>query len=281
MLCFLNGEIMPLAAAKISVMDRGFLFGDGVYEVVPVYGRRLFCWRRHLRRLSENLAKIQIAADVDALTAAANSLIDSAAGEDSALYIQITRGAAAARRHVFPVPPPPPTVFMMAATLPPRAEEKYHNGVLCRTMEEFRWHRADIKSVSLLGSVLAAQFAAESGAEEVILIRDGRVGEAAACNVFIATGGMLLTPPADWRILPGISREVVIELARREGIKIQERDITRAELGAADEIWLTSSTREVMPVAVLDGAPVGAGKPGKMFAKISTAFRRFVEDGEE
>ncbi|MBE8158180.1 MAG: D-amino acid aminotransferase [Betaproteobacteria bacterium] len=271
----------PLAAAKISVMDRGFLFGDGVYEVVPAYCRRLFCWRRHMRRLSENLDKIQIAADIGALTEPANALINAAADADSALYIQITRGAAAVRRHAFPAPPPPPTVFMMAMALPPRAEEKYRDGVACRTMEEFRWNRADIKSVSLLGGVLAAQFAAETGGEEVILIRDGWAGEAAASNIFAVADGILLTPPADCRILPGISREIVLEIARRQNIKIQERDIARAELGAADEIWLTSSTREIMPVAALDGAPVGGGKPGKMFAKMSAAFRRFIEDGEE
>ena len=281
MLCFLNGEIMPLAAAKISVMDRGFLFGDGVYEVVPAYRRRLFCWRRHMRRLAENLAKIQIAADVESLTAPANALVNGAADADSALYIQITRGAAAARRHAFPKPPPPPTVFMAAAPLPPRAAEKYQNGVSCRTMEEFRWNRADIKSVSLLGNVLAAEFAAETGNEEVILIRDGRAGEAAACNIFIAADGVLKTPPADCRIVPGNSREIGLELARRLEIKTNTGEIGAAELGAADEIWLTSSTREIMPVTALDGAPVGSGKPGKMFAAVSAAFRRFVEDGEE
>lgn len=280
MQCFLNGEIMPLEAAKISVMDRGFLFGDGIYEVVPAYRRRLFCRARHFRRLARNLSEIQINTDTEALAAPADTLIQSAP-ENCALYIQITRGTAESRRHIFPVPPPSPTVFMMPVATPRPAAEKYRDGVSCRTAEELRWNRADIKSTSLLGSVLAAQFAAETGAEEVILIRDGKVGEAAACNVFIAAGGVLRTPPADRRILPGISREIVLELAQREKIPTEEREITRAELGAADEILITSSTREVMPVAALDGAPVGTGKPGALFAALSAAFRRFTENGEE
>lgn len=279
--CFLNGEIMPLAAAKVSVLDRGFLFGDGVYEVIPVYARKMFCQQRHLRRLARNLAEVQIQFAPESLVAAAQQLIDSADSGELSLYIQITRGVSAARKHAFPVPPVSPTAFMFAALRPPVAAEKSRDGISCRTLDEFRWLRADIKSVSLLGAVLAAQHAVESGDDEVIFIRDGLVGEAAVCNVFVVSGGMLLTPPADHRILPGISREVVLELARRDGVRVAERDITRADLAAADEIWLTSSTREVVAVTILDGAPVGTGKPGAIFAAVSAAFRRFVKDGGE
>lgn len=282
--CFLNGAIMPLTEAKISPLDRGFLFGDGIYEVIPIYDGKMFCRRRHFRRLARNLAEIRIAFDAESLLAPAQRLIDSAAADnagDLSLYIQITRGASPIRKHAFPVPPPPPTAFMFAAPRAPIANEKIHRGVSCRTMEEFRWLRADIKSSSLLGAVLAAQHAAECGDEEVILIRDGFAGEAAACNIFAVVGGALITPPADRRILPGISREIAMELARRRGIRVFERDIPRAELAAADEIWLSSSTREVLPVTLLDGAPVGDGKPGALFAAVFAAFRRFVQNGEE
>ena len=283
--CFLNGEMMPLSAAKVSVMDRGFLFGDGVYEVVPAYGRKLFCWRRHLRRLSENLCKIQMAAELannpKSLTAPAEKLIAEFADADSMLYVQITRGAAATRRHAFPEPPPSPTVLMIPFSRPPVSADKIEKGVSCRTMEEFRWRRADIKSVSLLGGVLAAQQAAATDSEEVILIRDGLVGEAAACNVFAVIGDELTTPPADERILPGISREVALELSREGGTKTTERDIAAEELKAADEIWLTSSTREIMPVTMLDGVPVGDGRPGRVFQKHAAAFRRFIQTGGE
>ena len=279
--CFLNGEFMPLAAAKVSVLDRGFLFGDGVYEVIPVYARKMFCRGRHFRRLARNLAEIQIQFDPESLGEAARRLIDDADSGELSLYIQITRGAAETRRHAFPAPSPSPTAFMFAAPRAPVPAEKIRRGVSCRTMDEFRWLRADIKSVSLLGAVLAAQSAAESEDEEVILIRDGFVGEAAACNVFVVAGETILTPPADCRILPGVTREVALELARRDGLRVAERDISRAELAAANEIWLTSSTREVLPVTILDGAPVGTGKPGALFAAVSAAFRRFAEDGGE
>ena len=162
---------------------------------------------------------------------------------------------------------------------PSVAEEKRRDGVSCHTMKEFRWRRADIKAVSLLGAVLAAQQAAERGDEEVILLRDGIVGEAAVCNVFVIAGGALRTPTADERILPGITREVVLELARAENIPVSENDITRAALAAADEIWLSSSTREILPVTSLDGAPVGDGRPGAIYAAVFAAFQRFVASG--
>ena len=277
--CFLNGRMMPLSEATISPLDRGFLFGDGVYEVVPVYSGKLFCWARHARRLARNLAEIQIDYDVETLLAPAESLIAAAGESELSLYIQITRGVGTKRAHAFPQPPLPPTVFMLATPRPSVAEEKRRDGVSCHTMKEFRWRRADIKAVSLLGAVLAAQQAAERGDEEVILLRDGIVGEAAVCNVFVIAGGALRTPTADERILPGITREVVLELARAENIPVSENDITRAELAAADEIWLSSSTREILPVTSLDGAPVGDGKPGAIYAAVFAAFQRFVTSG--
>ncbi len=281
--CYLNGEFMPHSAAKVSVMDRGFLFGDGVYEVVPTYGRRLFCWQRHLRRLARSLGEIYLAdsLNVESLTAPAEKLIQQFDDADAMLYIQITRGVATARRHNLPQPPPPPTVFMLAMQRAAVAADKIRYGVSCRTAAETRWLRADIKSISLLGAVLAAQQAAENNNEEVILIRDGMAGEAAACNIFIVADGEIITPPADNRILAGISREITLEVARQSGFTVTVRDIPVAELVAADEIWLTSSTREVLPVTMLDGNKVGDGMPGKVFAVVAAAFRSFVESGSE
>lgn len=278
--CFLNGELMPLSEAKISPMDRGFLFGDGVYEVVPVYQRRLFCWQRHMRRLQRNLSEIGMGYSVGELQTPAQELIQEAETGDLSLYVQITRGATQKRAHAFPDPQPEPTVFMFASPRAPMSAAKLQ-GVSCQTMEEFRWLRADIKSVSLLGAVLIAQTAAQSRSEEIILIRDNCATEAAACNIFIASGETLVTPPVDHRILPGISREIVLELAQRAGIPCQERDISRAELAAANEIMITSSTREILPVIQLDGAKVHDGKPGPVFAALHSAFQKFVADGEE
>ena len=280
-ICFLNGELLALEAARISVLDRGFLFGDGIYEVVPVYQRRFFCRARHWRRLARNLAEINIAAKIDSLIAPAQELVERFADADSYVYIQVTRGVAATRGHAFPVVPPSPTVFMMAMARASVTAKKRSDGVACMTMEELRWRRADIKSVSLLGSVLAAQHAAAAGCEEVILLRDGRVGEAAACNVFMVHAGKLFTPPANQHVLSGITREVVIEVARQAGVEVVEREIMQAELAAAAEIWLTSSTREIIPVTQLDGAPVGAGRPGAVFAKVLAAFHQFLQDGRE
>ena len=281
MTCFLNGAIIPLSTATISPLDRGFLFGDGVYEVVPVYARRLFCWQRHLRRLMHSLAAVQISFAVEQLFAAAQQLIAAAKDDDLSLYIQITRGAAAVRKPAFPMPPPSPTVFMMTIARQQPTAQKRQNGVSCQTMEEFRWRRANIKATSLLGAVLAAQHAATHGDEEVILIRDGLVGEAATCNVFINAAGTLRTPPTDGSILPGISREITIELARAANISVVENNITRAELAAANEIWLTSSTREILPVTMLDGAPVGDGVPGEMYTAVYDDFCRFIAGGGE
>lgn len=278
MRCFLDGKFMSLAEAKISPMDRGFLFGDGVYEVVPVYARKLFCWRRHMQRLSRNLAELRILFDAESLFAPADDLVQSAESSDSSLYIQITRGISMTRRHAFPETPVAPTVFMFAAPRAPAPEDKRINGVACRTMEEFRWKRADIKSVSLLGAVLAAQSAAESDCEETILIRDGLAGEAASCNIFAVSGGEMFTPPADNLILPGITRAVVIELAKKQGISVYERPLSQGEMAAADELWITSSAREILPVCILDGAPVGTGVPGAMYKAMHAAFRQFVED---
>lgn len=279
--CFLNGELLPLEAARIPVLDRGFLFGDGVYEVVPVYQRRLFCRARHWRRLARNLAEIGIVAEIDSLIAPAQKLVAQFADADSCLYIQVTRGVAATRAHVFPSPPPSPTIFMMPLARVPVAAEKRRVGVACATMEELRWQRADIKSISLLGSVLAAQHAAAAGYEEVIMLRDGQVSEAAVCNVFMVHDGKLFTPLANQYILPGITREIVIELARQTGVEAVERDIMQAELAAAAEIWLTSSTREILPVTQLDGVSVGDGRPGAVFAKVLAALHQFIKNGGE
>ncbi|MDM5146930.1 aminotransferase class IV [Candidatus Persebacteraceae bacterium Df01] len=279
-LCYLNGEIEHLKDARVSVLDRGFLFGDGVYEVVPVYAGKPFYWERHMERLARSLKKTGIEAKTELLEQSVQELISRADSDYLALYIQITRGAAATRKHFFPRPAPSPTVFMMATPLAPVAAEKIQNGVCCRSEKDFRWQRGDIKSISLLGAVLVSEEATAGGYEETIFVRDGVVTEAAACNIIVVQDkNHVVTPVADERILRGITRDVVLEIARSLDIEVVERDVTRAELAVAPEVWITSSTREVLPVTELDGVAIGSGKPGAVFQKVYAALRRHIENG--
>ena len=277
-ICYLNGEICPLANARISVLDRGFLFGDGVYEVVPVYAGHLFCWDRHLRRLARSLSEIRIGTALDNLAEAVHKLLQETMLSDAVIYIQITRGAENTRRHAFPQPPVTPTVFMMVMPRKPIAAEKIRNGVSCRLSDDYRWLRGDIKSISLLGAVLAAEEAVSNNHEETIFIRQGTLTEASSSNVQIIVDNKIITPLNDYRILPGITGEVMLETANDLGIEILSRDITRAELMAADEIWLTSSTREMLPVVTLDGVMIGGGKPGGLFKRVHAALRQRIEE---
>ena len=274
-IAYLNGEFLPLEKAQVSVLDRGFIFGDGVYEVIPVYSRRPFRLPEHLRRLQHSLDAIQLPnpmPDAD-WTRLIHDLIARHAGEDQSIYLQVTRGTAR-RDHAFPKETKQ-TVFLMSSPLVTPARELIDNGVGCITATDYRWLKCDVKSVSLLGNCLLRQLAADAGAAEVVLFRDGYLTEASASNVFAVRNGKLLSPPKNHLILPGITYDVVLELAAASGIAIELREIPEQEVRSADELWVTSSSKEVLAVATLDGRPVGTGKPGPMFRRVHQAFQEF------
>jgi D-alanine transaminase len=277
-LCYLDGEFGPLAAAKVSVLDRGFIFGDGVYEVVPVYGRRLFRFDEHMARLARNLGKVRIANPHGSAKwlETCRKLIAAQGSSDQLVYIQVTRGVAM-RDHVMP-PDIMPTVFMMTSPMKPPTAEQRHHGVACLSARDFRWERGDIKSTSLLGNVLARQISADHGAVETILFRDGFLTEASSSNVWVVHEGALLGPPKSEHVLEGIRYELLRELCEEEGIAYNLCPIPEAEVFAADEILLSSATKEVLPVTLLDNEPVGhgalRGKPGPVYARLHEAYQR-------
>ncbi len=275
--CYLNGEFLPLAAARVSPFDRAFLFGDAVYEVVPVYAGRPFRLREHLDRLGRSLAGIRMEPP---LTHAAwdgllKTLIERNGGGDQYVYFQVTRGAELARNHAWPAGLAP-TVFAFANTLEPVSAALLEQGVAAITAEDTRWARRDIKSTALLANTLLKQLAVESGAFETILLEHGQLTEGSSTTVHVISGGEIHTPPNGHHILPGTTREVVTELAALCGIPSATRRVTEEELRAADEIWLAFSTRGVLPVTRLDGKPVRTGKPGPLFERIHAAFASYV-----
>jgi D-alanine transaminase len=281
-LCYLNGDYTPLSQAKVSVLDRGFIFGDGVYEVAPVYGRRIFRFDEHMARLERGLGKIRIrnphtrAEWLERCRRLIAARFEASGSEDQLVYIEVTRGVAP-RDHVMP-PDIEPTVFMMANPMKPASAEQRHQGVACTTARDFRWERGDIKSISLLGNVLARQMSADHGALETILFRDGHLTEAAASNVWIVHEGALLGPPKSDHVLEGIRYELLRELCEEEGIAYNLRPISEADVRAADEVLLSSATKEVLPVTKIDGEPVGhgalRGKPGPVYARLHEAYQR-------
>jgi D-alanine transaminase len=272
---YLNGAYIPLEQARVPVLDRGFLFGDGVYEVIPVYGGRPLRPAEHMDRLEASLAAVRIASPLprEAWWGIFRELLGTGNG-DRLLYLQVTRGVDARRHHLFPAAASP-TVFCMAWDFPPRAASLARDGVAAITLEDLRWLRCDIKSTALLGNVLLRQAAHEADSEEAILVRDGRVTEGSSSNVFLVRGGELVTPPKDHLVLPGITRDLVVELARDAGISCREREVAGAELGAADEVWITSSSREVAPVTRLDGRPVGNGTPGPVWRRLDRLYQEY------
>lgn len=277
-LCYLNGEYTPLNQAKVSVLDRGFIFGDGIYEVVPVYGRRLFRFEEHMARLERSLAKLRIPnphSRPDWLMRC-RRLIEAQASEDQLIYIQVTRGVAL-RDHVMPAGIEP-TVFMMVSAMKQPSPEQRHQGVACVSARDFRWERGDIKSISLLGNVLARQISADQGAVETIMFRDGFLTEAASCNVWVVREGAVLGPPKSEHVLEGIRYELIRELCEQEGLAFNLRPISEGEVTSADELMLSSATKEVLPITTLDGEPVGhgaaRGKPGPAYARIYEAYQR-------
>lgn len=276
---YLNGEFLPLAAARVSPMDRGFLFGDGVYEVIPVYSRRPFRLDEHLGRLDRSLAAIRLANPLtaDAWHAIVARLVAEAEWDDQSVLLQVTRGPMAVRNHAFPAAATP-TVFGLVEPLSTPPAELRERGVAAVSAADFRWLRCDIKATSLLANCLLRQLAIDAGCAETILFRDGMLSEGAASNIFVVKDGALLAPQKNHLMLAGITYDVVLELAATHGLKTGVRDITDAEVRAADELWLTSSTKEVLPIVTLDGAKVGpGGTPGPVFRQMYGWYQDFKQ----
>ncbi len=274
---FLNGRLLPLEQATVSVLDRGFIFGDGVYEVVPVYSRVPFRLDEHLARLERSLAEIRIRNPYSRAEWRKHiyQLIDAQSFEDQGIYFQVTRGVAK-RDHAFPKGVEP-TVFMMANPLtnPPAAQVE--KGGVAVSATDNRWLRCDIKSISLVGNCLLRQLSAEDGAAETILFRDGKLTEASASNVFIVKAGVIQSPPKSNLILPGITYDVVLELARANAMPLELRDVAEAQVRAADELWVTSSSKEVLAIVELDGKPIGDARPGPVFRRMYQLYQEFKQ----
>jgi D-alanine transaminase len=274
---FLNGRLLPIEEAKVPVLDRGFIFGDGVYELVPVYSRVPFRLDEHFARLERSLDEVKIRNPHsrpqwrDILY----RVIDAQPFEDQGVYLQVTRGVAK-RDHSFPRGVEP-TVFMMANPLVTPPRELVEKGAAALSAQDNRWLRCDIKSTSLIGNCLLRQLSAEAGAAETILFREGKLTEASASNVFIVKRGVILTPPKSNLILPGITYDVVTELAQANGLPLEVREVREGEVRGADEIWLTSSSKEVLAVATLDGRKVGDGRPGPVFARMYQLYQEFKQ----
>jgi len=272
-ICYLNGEFLPLTDARISPLDRSFLYGDGIYEVVPVFGGRPFRFPQHFDRLDRSLAEIRMAPPLARTRWAeiVGELLERNGGGDQYVYVQVSRGAENGRNHA-PLPDVPRTIFGFGAPLPQPSDAELQHGLAGVTALDTRWARCDIKSVSLLANVLLRQLAVDADAQETILLRDGWLTDASASTVHIVVGDVIVTPPNSQRLLPGTTRSVVEELALEHGIEMQTRGVAEAELRAADEIWLAAATRNISAVTRLDGQPVGTGKPGPVWMKMRTAF---------
>jgi D-alanine transaminase len=275
--CFLNGDYLKLQDAKVSVLDRGFIFGDGVYEVVPAYNRKPFCMPEHLARLKRSLAAIEIANPYkdDQWQAIIHKLIASSEAADQFVYFQVTRGVAK-RDHAFPKDVAP-TVFAMTTPFAPPAGELLTKGVSAITTIDNRWLRCEIKSVALLGNVLKRQEAVDAGAVEVVMFRDGMLTEGSASNIYIVKDGTLIAPPKGSTILEGIRYGLMGQLAQAAGVPMQVRPVSKDEVLAADECMLSSATKEVLAITTLDEKPVGhgaqAGKPGPVWQKLYLAYQ--------
>jgi D-alanine transaminase len=270
---YLNGAFVRLEDAKVPVLDRGFIYGDGVYEVVPVYAREPFRLAQHLARLQRSLDGIRLANPYhdERWKSLVGEIVARQPFDDQAVYLQITRGVAK-RDHAFPANAAP-TVFMMSNPLPLPTREQIERGVAVVTADDNRWQRCDLKTTSLLGNVLMRQLAADAGAVETVMFRDGWLTEASASNVLVVIGGTIVAPPKNNHILPGITYDAVIEFARAAGLPLAIRPLTRDETFAADEMWLSSSTKEVLAVTTVDGKPFGGGAPGPVFRSIYEVFQ--------
>jgi D-alanine transaminase len=272
---FLNGRFMPIEEAMIPVLDRGFIFGDGVYELVPVYSRVPFRLDEHLVRLERSLAEVRIKNPYSRQRwgEIITQLIAQQPFEDQGAYFQVTRGVAK-RDHAFPKGVEP-TVFIMSNPLVNPPADQIERGARAVTGIDYRWLRCDIKSISLIGNCLLRQLSAETGAAETILLRDGMLTEASASNVFIVKGGVIRTPAKSNLILPGITYDVVVELAQSADLPLEFHAVTESELRGADEVWVTSSSKEVLAIVELDGKPIGDGKPGPAFKRMYQLYQEF------
>lgn len=275
MLVYLNGEYIPQERAVVPVTDRGFLFADGVYEVVRIYGGRLFLMDEHMERLRNGLAALQIRyRDVDRIGEIAERLMaeNGLEGQDGALYIQATRGAPPKRAHAFPQGEIAPTIYISAYAHPRPSADRFQEGVQCVTLSDTRWSRCDIKSISLLPNVLANQYAHENGAFEALFVRDGAVLEGSHSNLFAVYDGALLTYPASNYTLPGITRALILEIASELGVPARLGPILEERLFQADELFLSGTTTEVMPVVRVDGKPIADGAPGPISRRLQKAY---------
>lgn len=279
-LAYLNGSFLPLGEARVSPLDRGFLFGDGVYEVIPVYSRRPFRLDEHLRRLANSLAAIRLANPLSLADwrAVVGRLVAEADHDDQSIYLQVTRGPMAERNHAFPATVTP-TVFGLVEPLhtPPAALRE--QGIAAISAADIRWLRCDIKATALLANCLLRQLAVDAGCAETILFRDGILSEGAASSIFVVRDGTLLAPQKNHLMLPGITYDIVLELAAAQALPTEVRDIADAEVRAADELWLASSTKEVLPIVTLDGRKVGAGgTPGPLYQRMYGWYQDFKRE---
>lgn len=280
--CYLNGEISTVRDAKVSVLDRGFIFGDGVYEVVPAYAGRPFRFDEHMARLDRSLGEMRIRNPLDRagwrkvverlIAAYAQYAGKKPEETDQLVYLQVTRGVAM-RDHVMP-PDIEPTVFAMVNRLYIYTPEERAKGVSCVTADDFRWKKAHIKSLSLAGAVLSRQMSADAGSNETVMFRDGWLSEAAASNVWVVKGGKVLGPPKDNLVLEGIRYGLIEEICRQAGIPFELRPVSREEVLSADEIILSSATKEVVPCTLLDGQPVGNGRPGPIYERLFSGYQQ-------
>ncbi|HEU4516782.1 MAG TPA: aminotransferase class IV [Steroidobacteraceae bacterium] len=273
-LVWLDGKLQPLTEARISPLDRGFLFGDGAYEVLPVYGGRAYRFEAHMARLDRSLAEIRMPPPLDrsGWLAAFGKLVHGNGGGDLLLYVQVTRGVEPERNHV-PQSGTRPTLFASVQKLPLIPDSAIENGVAAVTADDIRWSRCDIKSTSLLGNVLLRWLSADAGATETLLRRDGFITEGSASSAHVVKGGRIVTPPQTNAILPGTTRGVIFELAGREGIASERRPVAEAELRHADEVLIASAGGGIRAVTTLDGKPVGTGRPGAVYRRIYAAFK--------
>ncbi len=275
---YLNGRFLPLSEATIPVTDRGLLFGDGIYEVYRLYRGEAFRMKEHLERFGRSARAVRLALPEVDWTALHAELVarNGLEAADATMYLQLTRGAPRTRTHAFPEPGTPPTLLVLPRRLPPPRPELHERGVAVITRPDVRWGRCDIKSVNLLPNVLANQEAAEAGAWEAVFVRDGVVTEGTHTNVFAVLGGEIVTHPEGPRILSGVTRTAVIEVARGEGLSVREAPVLLGALEHASEVFLTGTTAEVLPVVRLDARPVGDGRPGPVAARLLRAFARLV-----
>ena len=275
---YLNGKFLPRDEACIPVMDRGFLFGDGVYEVIPVYGGRLFRLAHHLQRLASSLDAIRIGNPMDNVGwhDLLEQVVERNGGGDRSVYLQVTRGVAPKRDHAFPADVEP-TVFVMSAPMGPGSDIDSGAGIHAVTLDDIRWDYCNVKAITLLPNVLLRQQAVDAKAAEAILIRDGFATEGAASNLFIVDQGLLITPPKGPTLLPGITRDLILELAANHGIPFRESDITLTQLTGAAEIWLTRSTREISPVTRLDDRDIGDGIPGPKWQQMIRLYQEYKD----